>query len=344
MLWDCRFCGTQKLLGVTHRHCPNCGAAQDPAWRYFPAESDMIALENHQYVGADKICPACSQPNSAAALYCAECGADLVTGKVATTQAARELGTSSADADTRHDVVQDQFVADMQRIGAMPAPSGGLRKKHWIMIGAAITAVLLVIAGAIWAFTYRKNVSAKITSMRWEHVIEIEDYQARHGEGWDETVPGGAYNEHCSDRQRGTRRVEDGSHQECRDVDQGDGSMRRDCHQVTDYRNEPVYDRWCTYTFDSWAHARDVTASGGENDPMSWPTFTLANPGGRYGDEREGSHHENYRVEFTDNDGKKRSCEFDSVEKWQKFSIGAEVQVEVGIRGGPDCNTLKLKN
>src|SRR5688572_28230933 len=37
MLWDCRFCGTSKLLGLDHRHCPNCGAAQDPEWRYFPA-------------------------------------------------------------------------------------------------------------------------------------------------------------------------------------------------------------------------------------------------------------------------------------------------------------------
>ena len=46
MLWDCKFCGTQKLLGVTHRHCPNCGAAQDPERRYFPAEADMVALEN----------------------------------------------------------------------------------------------------------------------------------------------------------------------------------------------------------------------------------------------------------------------------------------------------------
>jgi hypothetical protein len=306
----------------------------------------MIALENHQYVGADKICPACSQPNSAAAIYCAECGADLVTGKIAPTQAARELGTSSADSDTRHDVVQDQFVADMQRIGAVPAANPpfllGMSKKVTLIAGTTLVIAIAVIFAAIWAFTYRKNVSAEITSMRWEHVIEIEDYQARHGEGWDETVPGGAYNEHCSDRERGTRRVEDGSHQECRDVDQGDGSMRRDCHQVTDYRDEPVYDRWCTYTFDSWAHARDVTASGGENDPMSWPTFTLANPGGRYGDEREGSHHENYRVEFTDHDGKKRSCEFDSVNEWNLFDVGMKVKVKVGITGRPDCDTLEV--
>ena len=35
MLWDCKYCGTKGLLGVTHRHCVNCGANQDPKARYF---------------------------------------------------------------------------------------------------------------------------------------------------------------------------------------------------------------------------------------------------------------------------------------------------------------------
>ena len=25
MLWDCSYCSAKKLLGLTHRHCPNCG-------------------------------------------------------------------------------------------------------------------------------------------------------------------------------------------------------------------------------------------------------------------------------------------------------------------------------
>jgi len=29
MLWDCRYCGTKKLLGKTHRHCLECGGAKD---------------------------------------------------------------------------------------------------------------------------------------------------------------------------------------------------------------------------------------------------------------------------------------------------------------------------
>ena len=42
MLWDCESCGTKKLLGVAHRHCPNCGAVQDEERRYFPAMDEAV--------------------------------------------------------------------------------------------------------------------------------------------------------------------------------------------------------------------------------------------------------------------------------------------------------------
>jgi hypothetical protein len=29
MFWDCGFCGTTRLLGKTHRHCPGCGWSLD---------------------------------------------------------------------------------------------------------------------------------------------------------------------------------------------------------------------------------------------------------------------------------------------------------------------------
>ena len=64
MFWDCKQCGTKKLLGITHRNCPNCGNAQDETNRYFPADGEEIAVTNHQYVGADWDCIYCSTPNS----------------------------------------------------------------------------------------------------------------------------------------------------------------------------------------------------------------------------------------------------------------------------------------
>ena len=80
MLWSCEYCGAKKLLGKTHRHCPECGAAQDPARRYFPSEEEKVAVEDHVFVGADVHCPACKAPMSKAAKHCAECGAPLEGG------------------------------------------------------------------------------------------------------------------------------------------------------------------------------------------------------------------------------------------------------------------------
>ncbi len=55
MLWDCRHCGSKKLLGLTHRHRPQCGAPQNPSERYFPSEDEKVAVQNHVYYGADRL-------------------------------------------------------------------------------------------------------------------------------------------------------------------------------------------------------------------------------------------------------------------------------------------------
>ena len=55
MLWDCGQCGTKGLLGLTHRHCPSCGAAQDPTRRYYPEAGAEVAADAHPYQGKDKL-------------------------------------------------------------------------------------------------------------------------------------------------------------------------------------------------------------------------------------------------------------------------------------------------
>lgn len=344
MLWDCKYCGTEKLLGVTHRHCPNCGAAQDPAWRYFPAEEDMVAVENHKYFGADKICPACSQPNSAANTYCTECGADLATGKTAELQAERVIGTGRADADTRRDVVKDQFVAEMQRVQA-EAPRRaflGMRKKEWLIIGGVALLAVCVIA-AVFALTYRKDTSGQVSALTWQRTIEIQDYQPRAGSGWDETVPVDAYGQTCDRRERGERQVPDGSHEECRDVDQGDGSFRRECRTVQDYRKETIYDMWCTYTVDRWDYKRKASASGtGKSPPPDWPQVTLASGTGRYGAERAGKQHETYTVVVHDDGGDTHECSFESQAVWDQYEVGMAVTLKLYITGGADCDSLAV--
>lgn len=346
MLWDCRFCGTEKLLGLDHRHCPNCGAAQDPAWRYFPAEEDMIAVEDHEFVGEDRICPACSQPNSAAATYCVACGADLATGQPAPVQAARELGVVAAASDTKRDVVLDSFQAEMQRVGVETTTKEraqpvflGLTKTHLIII-SALVALALVCGAIFYAVTYRKEGTGTVQTASWERVVQIEEYAAVRDDGWRDQVPGSAYNVSCRERQRDTRRVQDGSHEECRDVDQGDGTFRRECRTVIDYRDEPVYDDFCDYTVDRWVPGRTVRATGDEDaaEP-AWPVFSLS-AGSGLGAEREGDRREVYEV-VVEVDGKRHTCEVPDLARWEQFAEGRAVSLKMTLTGSVDCDSLQ---
>jgi hypothetical protein len=346
MLWDCKFCGTEKLLGVTHRHCPICGAPQDPERRYFPAEADLIALEDHQFVGADKLCPACEQPNSAASAFCAECGANLATGETVDTFGVRDIGTGIAESDTQRDVVKEEFDAEMARVAAEAANRPillGLRKQQ-LIIGGVLALAVIIIAGIVFALTYREQKSGTVSALTWQRTIEIDAFRQISESDWDDHVPGDAYSESCQRRQRGTEKVQVGSHEECRDVDQGDGSMRRECRNVPDYEERPVYDDWCSYKVDRWVKARDVEASGRAkiDPPPAWPAYTLA--GGRgsrnYGQERAGDRHETYRV-VLDLDGDSETCTFDQA-KWETFTVGMRIEVEVGLAGNPACDTLTV--
>lgn len=345
MLWDCRFCGTEKLLGLDHRHCPNCGAAQDPAWRYFPSEADMIAVKDHRFAGADRICPACSQPNSAAATFCAACGAELATGQVAPVQTARELGTAGAASDTQRDVVLDSFQAEMTRIKgeekAQPVFMG-LTRTH-LIIGGVLLALLVACGAIYYAVTYRKAGTGTVQSATWERVIEIQQFVPVEDSAWDDQVPGGAYNVSCRERQRDTRRVESGSHEECTDVDQGDGSFRRECRTVIEYRDEPVYDDFCDYTVNVWQTSRSARAAGDEPATApAWPLFTLGAASGSsgLGAEREGQRREVYEV-VIEVEGKPHTCEVPDLATWQQFSAGRAVSVELSLTGSVDCGSLR---
>src|SRR5713226_6822330 len=147
MLWDCRFCGTKKLLAVDMRHCPNCGAAQDPQWRYFPSDADKKTLSDlhYKYAGVDIICPFCGQPNSAAAKFCKDCGGDLTNAKTAAlhTNLVTGLGQDAPG------VVEDVALKNaQQQQAAINAASKrrGLSRTQIVVLGIA---ALVIVIGAV---------------------------------------------------------------------------------------------------------------------------------------------------------------------------------------------------
>ncbi len=338
MLWDCEYCGTQKLLGLTHRFCPNCGAAQNPAKRYFPSESEKVAVENHKYVGVDVVCPNCQTPSAANAEFCGNCGTPLTeAAKVSLIQDER---TQAAD------LVKEKFVAEQQQIKAVS-------KTNWLQnlfrqrILAGIVALVLaccgLCAGAFYLLTITEDHTVEAVGHSWEREIEVLTFQTVSESDWESSVPNGAFEESCSRRQSGTRRIPDGETCTTRRVDNGDGtfSEKRECK--TDYREEPVYDNYCSYKINKWVVTDTAEERGSAfSDPPVWPTLNLKT-GDCLGCQKQGEKHEKYVVKFRDTDtAKSYECEFERENEWANYAPQSTWTVKITKYGDEiDCDSLK---
>lgn len=347
MLWDCQFCGTNKLLGKTHRFCPNCGAPQNPDARYYPSDEDKVAVEDHVLVGKDKICPACDGLNAASAHNCGNCGAPLDEAARARTLEEQSRGEGEQfDSSGSRDVQGEQFEREMAAAGieakAQSAPA--TPKKGFVQGWMLALPIVLLFGAGVFLFTRTEEQSVVVSGHEWAREIRVEEYQAVRESAWQESVPAAAYNESCRREQRGTNRIPDG--EDCRTVrrDNGDGtfSERREC--TTRYREEPVYDQRCDYTIDRWVYERSVETNGrGLSPSPRWGNVNLqcANQN-RRGCEREAGRSERYIVAFR-GDGNTYECSFPQRE-WENIRVESRWTIEVRSFVPGDsalCDTLQ---
>lgn len=315
MLWNCPRCGTKGLLGKTHRHCPSCGAAQDPSARYFPEPGTEKEVTNYEYVGVDRICPYCQTPNSAKAQHCTNCGGAL-------------------DGSTPVGLIGEVPAAQVQP--AVPAAKSGCGK--WLLAGCGGLLVIVVLLVVIGSWT--KNVDVTVKGHRWERAITIENYAAHSDSAWCDSMPAGAYDVTRSREERSTRQVADG--QDCSPArrDNGDGTFTVVQNCTTKYRSEPVYDTRCRFTINRWQEVRTATAAGNSlAQTPHWPAVNLARTGECLGCEREGKRNEQYFVSL---EGPKETyeCAVDAA-LWQKLEDGRKVPMKVGVVGGTaHCSSL----
>lgn len=343
MLWDCQFCGTEKLLGFTHRHCPVCGAPQDPDARYYPSDDEKIAVEDHEYAGADKICDSCNALNSGSAEYCGNCGAPLTDAARARKLASESRGQGEKfQSSGSRDVVKEKFDAEMERIGVKQGASQGFNWKMAAIIGV----IALVVIGVIAALTVTREQNVVVTGHSWERVINVDEYVEFREESWHNRPPAGddvfRLSGTCVERQRGTERVPDG--QTCRTVreDLGNGTFREREECTPKYKNVPVYDDWCTFTGKRWEFSYDVKTSGvGLQESPYWGEVNLRCENQRQiGCERQ-STEEAYLVHFSA-DGPEYECPFNQSE-WAQIAVDSiwTVHVRVVDAGAADCNSLQ---
>lgn len=315
MWWDCATCDTKALLGQTHRHCPHCGAAQDPKKRYFPPPGSEVEVKNHRYVGVDWRCSFCDSPNAASATFCGNCGGPKEGAK------------------------QVQLVEDKPATPPLPPapPSKGGWGKYVLIVIA-----LLGLMMAYFAFrTHPEQVV--ITDKNWTREVEIERFTPVSQTSWCDALPGDAYQISRARVQRSTRSIPDG--QECHDVrvDSGDGTFvkRKEC--TPRYREEPIYDDQCRYRVNRWQVQRTDRLQGLVNQPPIWPQPSLAQGlmgSGGLGAERLGQRHETYRVVLKATQTNKQwTCQV-SANVWSQLRLEQSLALQVRGTGGADCANL----
>lgn len=74
--WACAGCHTDRLLAVTHAHCPRCGRARGEARLRFPGWDEVLTAADHPFAGDHRSCR-CGASWAATAHHCGRCGAGL---------------------------------------------------------------------------------------------------------------------------------------------------------------------------------------------------------------------------------------------------------------------------
>ena len=309
MMWDCSYCDTKKLLGKSHKHCPNCGTAQDSTKRYFPPENEKVAVEDHEFVGTDKICGFCEAPNSALAKFCTECAGPMDGTK------------------------------DVALVGELPPPKSSKSTKNSGSLLKWILAFIAIIVVVIAIFSIEEEKAVTVTGHSWSRNIEVEQYKQVTEEAWEDRVPSQGKIKQCREKERDTEKVPDGETCSIVKKDNGDGTYneREECE--TKYRTVPIYDDWCSYEIKKWTVVRTETAGGKDLQP-SWPEVSMNTCNiTALSCEREGQRTSVYTVHLQDEQGADHECSF-AEDKWKSIKDGTSKVMGFGaITGLIDCDT-----
>jgi hypothetical protein len=244
MLWFCESCGTNGLRAKSQRECPNCGAAQNPATRYFPGNEGSIPRDigvAPRAAAPDWICNFCGAATASKEAACSACGAGKETsskgvrlvpssegGETAASAKARirqskELlfATRQAEADAKEG---EKRLEDPLGFGDEPDlfdprfgnprtsnPSqevGPLRKWPpellWFTVGAILLLVLVL------ALTCSKEETLRVEGVSWQREIAILEKRLVTDSDWCSSMPSDALVLSTSSRVHHTNRIQTG--------------------------------------------------------------------------------------------------------------------------------------
>ena len=372
MFWDCAYCGTKELLGVSHRHCPNCGGAQDETCRYFPPYGKEVELHNHKYYGVDWDCKHCSTPNSKASHNCINCGSpqegavdvDLVDkpkyqnkkqlpnpdkeqsfANMSAGSSKKERFSLSSEWNTPGRNKMSYYGGDVsgRELNNRKDSDGGDKTFKIVAIFFGFLFAVLMAFLVYGNFKITEH-NVDVVDKLWQRSIEVQEYQRVSRTEWCSSMDSDAYNVTRFRDVRSHRQVADGQTCSTERRDKGDGSYstQRICH--TKYRSEPVYDYRCNYTVNRWRYSHSVTSSGsGDSKPKDPDVSHIrVNNSNILGNLRLGSKSESYKVVFNyvnDNEVEVENCTY-SQTTWTDFTLKKKYKGKVRMIGGLICQEV----
>jgi hypothetical protein len=363
MLWDCPSCGTTKLLGVDHRHCPNCGAPQEENLRYFPSRDERVPTA---FRGStpDWECEHCGTPCAAADGFCMGCGAARGNSPSVHVRASIPADASETGAVAKADWnAREQAQRQPQRPKPATAKLESLIAKlrarpKRVGIGAGVVAFV----GMIWFACTDKQVDLVVDHHSWTRTIPVERFSTLQESDWCSSMPADAREHGRTSEIHHYDKVPDGEdcrdipescHESCSNIDNGNGSFSEVCEQsctpasrecTTRYRDVPVYADKCSYEVDRWVFTRAAVASGGLETTPHWPAEPAYSGCAvqAIGCERLGSRSEVYLIHFTqpDEEGAAHQCPFDQG-RWESIAVAERWTGEASrLSNELNCETI----
>jgi hypothetical protein len=312
--------------------------------RYYPSDADKVLLANHRFVGADRVCPGCSTPTSAAAQFCAGCGAplegDAKQAAARTDQVAQGpigfLGESVKDAKEEMRARRQEVVN--QATGRKPAQKKGSGLKILLIV----LGVVAVLGAIIFVLLFwKKETFVEVDGHSWSRTIAIESYDDVRESAWCNAVPSKARVTGRKKAVKETKKIKDGEECKTRRKDNRDGTFKEVKECTPKFREEPVYADMCTFEVTKWHVSRTAKASGRDRAP-AWPKVELRKEGNCKGCERQGEKNAVYTLHLVDKiESETYDCDVEE-SQWTTTEPGARLRAEVGVvTTSLDCDSFK---
>jgi hypothetical protein len=315
--WNCTSCDT-KGIPARLKLCPTCNNPRELTGKESEFDFGEVDAKTGKSLregvtdeetlrlaaaGEDWFCAYCGAANRGDVTQCQQCSAERTPDAKAAV--GRELPPPGARPSR----------------GAAPQPVAPPKKRMgkagWLVLGALLSCCFGSSVFSYWG-SRTHAYSGEVTRTAWKRTVVQERFVPVAKTAWKEDLRGtaprmpvngagevaGVTNiRDCVSRQRGTRRVADGTERVCRNKtrrvacgteercrrrDQGNGFVEEvcedvtkycnesyeDCQTETRYRTEPVYSRECTYDTYEWKPVDRREVSGTDDRPR-WPELAV---------------------------------------------------------------------